>query len=362
MPFYRPNVAKIIERRIGDFEYELGSQSARVKGTVEHALAKSGSGAAHSLHGHLQDVAKNSLPHTADDESLRQQARTFGIYQLEATRATGLTAVATSAGVDTVLPGGTVITRDDGFEYEVLADTVVLGFGGAGVAIRAKVAGTEGNAKGGITLTIQSPVVGIKSDTTLFFDIVDGLAAETTAALRTRLLDRLASPPKGGGPGDYESWAQLVPGVTRAWEFKWAPKVGFVTVLFMRDLDTEPFPDFVAVAAVAAKLAEYAPVVAPPPIVQAPTKLPIALTIELTIEPSFLLSDVQDGIYKAIRDMLVARFEPQSVDGVLYKSWISEAISSVAGEFDHKLTFPVGDYPVPAWNLPVVEDGGISWI
>lgn len=184
MPFSRPTVAKIRERRISDFEYELGSQSARLQGTVEHALATSGSGAAHGLHGHLDDVSKNAFPHLADDERLRQWASFFGVYQIEAQRSEGL-AVFNATGVDTLMPAGTVWTRADGTEYLVVEDTVIVALGTA-TLIRAKVAGAAGDMPGGTELTIQTPLPGIQSTGTQFFDAIGGLDEETSSALRDR--------------------------------------------------------------------------------------------------------------------------------------------------------------------------------
>lgn len=363
MPFYRPTVSQIRKRRISDFEYELGSQAARLEGTVEHALATSGSGAAHGLHGHLDDVSKNAFPHLADDERLRQWASFFGVFQLEAQRSEG-PVLFSAQGADTLLPAGTKMTRADGAEYVAVSDKLILAADLVTEStVRASVAGADGDLVSGTELTLQTPIAGISSVAVVGpAGLTGGLDAETSAALRTRLLARLASPPKGGGPGDYVAWAKLVPGVTRAWEYKWAPKVGYVTVLFMRDLDTDPFPDAGEVAEVQTMLELFAPIIAPPPIAQAPTKVPIFLEIDLTIEANAVLLEVQAAIYESIRDMLLTRFEPLSGAGVLYKSWISEAISQTAGEYDHKLNLPVGDYALAAWDIPVLEDLGITWV
>lgn len=360
MTYTRPTVAEIRKRRISDFEYELGSQAARLQGTVEHSLATSGSGAAHGLHGHLDDVAKNAFPHLADDERLRQWASFYGVFQIEAQRSEGL-AVFYASSVDTLMPAGTVWTRADGTEYTIVADTIISPFGTASL-LRAKISGSAGDMPGGTELAIQTPLAGIISSATQFLDAIGGLDAETSAALRTRLLERLASPPKSGGPGDYISWAKLVPGVTRVWEFPQAPKVGYVTILFMRDLDSPPFPGAPEIAEVEAELALYAPVVAPPPIVQAPFDAPITLTIELFVEANAVVSEVKEAIYTSIRNMLLTRFEPLALDGVLYRSWITEAISQTAGEYNHNLLFPGADIPISAWSLPTLADLAITWI
>jgi len=363
MPFFRPSVIQIRKRRIADYEFELGSQAARLPGTVENGLAVSGSGAAHGLHGHLDDAARNAFPHLADDERLRQWGNTFGVYQIEAVRASGTGLFSPSTAGDANLPLGTIMTRADGREYEVLADTLIIGANLVTEApIRARIAGAEGYLAAGSFLTIQTPVAGVQSSAQVGVDVQNGLDEESTEALRIRILARLADPPKGGGPGDYISWAKLVPGVTRAWEYPHAPKVGYVTVLFMRDLDLDPFPDPTEVQAVADELALHAPVVAPAPIAEAPVKLELFLTIELIVEPGFLAATVQTNIYKSIRDMLAVRFSPQPLASVLYKSWISEAISQSVGELDHKLTNPPADLAVAEKELPVLSDGNITWV
>lgn len=363
MPFFRPSVKQIRERRISDFEYEMGSQAARFPGTVENGLAVSGSGAAHGLHGHLADVAKNAFPHLADDERLIQWASFFGVYQIEANRSSGLAICTSSDNAPHLLPLGTIYVREDGVQYKVVADTIVDGGGFTPVEMIAVIAGANGDILSGGELTLQTPVAGISTAAVVGSGgIVGGLDAETSSALRTRLLARLASPPKGGGPNDYVSWAKLVPGVTRAWEFRWAPKVGNVTVLFMRDLDLDPFPDAGEIQEVQDSLNLFAPVIAPEPFVQAPDKVPLVLVIDnLQIEDGYLLADVRANIYQSIRDMLLTKFEPLATSAVLYKSWIQEAISSAVGEYSHELTSPVGDYAVGSFSLPVLEDAGITW-
>jgi uncharacterized phage protein gp47/JayE len=130
----------------------------------------------------------------------------------------------------------------------------------------------------------------------------------------------------------------------------------------MRDLDDgSPFPDASEVAAVAEKLAEYAPIIGPPPIVMAPVKLSISLDIALTLEAGYDLATVRAGIYTSIRDMLATRVAPQNLPWALFRSWITEAISGTPGEHNSVLITPAGDIPVAAFELPVLEDGGITW-
>ena len=136
-----------------------------------------------------------------------------------------------------------------------------------------------------------------------------------------------------------------------------------MTVLFMRDNDLgSPFPDINEIVAVATKIAEFSPIVAPAPIVKGPTPLPISLSISLTVEPGYDSITVRGGIYQSIRDILLTRVAPRAMDGVLPRSWITEAISQTPGEYDSDLLVPAVDIPVAALQLPILLDGAITWI
>lgn len=365
MPFFRPSLKDIRKRRISDFEFELGSQSARVPGTVEHALAVSGSGTSHGLHGRLDVVSRNAFPHLAEDEALIRWAQFYGISRLEAEPAEGILLVAPSLGVDVLCPIGTIWVGPTGVEHEVTESTTILAVNlVTEVPIRARESGVAGNIASGTELSIQSPITGISPTAAVGADgLTGGTDAETTTSLRSRLLQRIRQPPKGGGPGDYVRWAKQVPGVTRAWEFGGAPKIGYVTVCFVRDLDVPSiFPNSAERAKVRGELKKYAPICAPEPIVWTPDQTNLVLEIELTIEPGADLATVRAAIIRNIQDMLLERAAPQAALWHLPKSWISEAISQTPGEYDHKLTLPVGDIPVAELALPTLSPLDVTWV
>lgn len=364
MPFFRPSLVDIRKRRISDFEYELGSQSARIPGTVEHALATSGAGTSHGLHGRLDVVSKNAFPHLADDESLIRWAQFYGVERLEAEAAEGLLLVSPVNPINTSLPIGTIWVGPTGLEYETTATVLIDGGNPAtSVPIRARAGGAAGGLDAFSELSIQAPVANIAPTAVVGADgLTGGTDAETTAALRTRLLARIRTPPKGGGPGDYVAWAKTVPGVTRAWEFKWAPKVGYVTVLFMRDLDADPFPDVQEVADVQAALDLYAPICAPAPIAAAPVSYTLVLGVDLTLEAGADGPTVEAAIVANIQAMLQERWVPSPNDQTLYLSWISEAISSTPGELDHKILVPIADLTIPALQIPTLDPLNATFI
>lgn len=373
MSFERPSLHDIIRRVTSDFEYELGSQAPRLPGTPEYAFVRSGAGVAHGMHGRIDRVRRDAFWATSSDEELIRKASMFGVFHLPAFRSTGILGV--SADIGYVVAAGTLFQRADGVTYEVTTSTEA--FGGTALApARAVVSGAAGNMEPTVTqLTLQSPNASIFGATAEVggAEWANGSNAESTASLRRRLAQRLASPPKGGGPGDYIRWAlggsdpDKVPegavppgGITRAWEYGRVPKIGNVTVLVMRDDDDDPFPSDAELLLVKEWILLFAPIAMPEVIVLAPIPKVLDIEIALIIEDDADLVVVRAAIEQALADMVTARAEPPK-DGssVFYKSWITQVISNTPGEKDNKVTQPVGDVALAQWDL--VTLGTITW-
>jgi uncharacterized phage protein gp47/JayE len=377
MSFERPPLTEIIRRGTSDFEYELGSQAPRLPGTVEHAFVRAGAGVAHGLHGRLDRVRRDAFWATSSDEELIRKAALFGVFHVPATRSDGYLVIFGDNG--TPIPVGTVFQREDGISYETTVGAVIDGAGFTlppGVPARALTSGAVGNVALGTNLVIQSPTAGLTGVATTVLganEWLTGADAESTASLRRRLALRLASPPKGGGPGDYVRWAlggsdaDKVPpgatppaGVTRAWEYGKVPKVGNVTVLIMCDDDDDPFPSPAKLEEVKQWIMLFAPIAFPDPEVIAPNEKVVDIEITLTTESNADLPTVKAAIVESIKNMIAVRATPPK-DGlsVFYKSWFNEAISKTPGELDHKLLNPVGDIPLAQWDL--VTLGVVTW-
>lgn len=362
MPFLRPTLAQIRKRVASDFAYELGSDAAQISGTVERALVEAVAGASHGLHGHLAWIAINAFAQSAEDEQMEKLAALFGVFRREAVRATGTVAFVRGAFADQVVPKGHRAKVGD-VEIEVLEDSAFTNISFFLVVnCRAVVAGEAGNLASGTTLTLMTPIEGVSSNADVHDEFTGGVDRETPLELRTRLLERLAQPPSGGGPGSYIAWAKLVEGVTRVWEFgkideNGDPKLGWVTVLFMRDNDDPPFPGVDEIAAVKAKIMEFAPLHLAGLHVMAPIELALNMTIELTPNGNPAL---EAAVEAAIKNKFAAEAVPPDDDNAtFYRSKITEAISSVDGVEDYKLTVPSGDITVDQFELLTV--GVITW-
>lgn len=377
--FERPSLPDIIRRGASDFEYEQGTQAARLPGTIEHAFVRAHAGVAHGLHGRIDRVRQDAFWATSSDEALIAKASLFGLFHIPATRSTGGLAVQGDLGA--VLPSGTLLEREDGAVYRTIATAEVLA-DEAFVDAVAVASGSAGNMKPGTKLTLAESVDGFVGTANWDYGFDNGEDAEDTASLRRRLQKRLSDPPKGGGPGDYIRWAlgdadeEKVPagktppgGVTRAWEYGCVPKIGRVTVLIMTDGEDDPFPTDAKRTEVWEWIRLFAPIALPFPqdpddpaeqSVLSPIPHPINPTIELTKEPNADLEAVKAAVTQALLDMIATRSSPPPDDnGVFYKSWLNEAISSAPGELDHKVTVPAGDIDLAQWEL--VTLGTITW-
>lgn len=353
MVFYRPKRAQIDKRITSDFEYELGTQTPRIPNTVERAFVKAAGGVVHGLYGRLDSIYRNFFPHLADEHGVIKIAAVFGLTRTPATRAKGDIVLSGTPG--TLVPAATTRwVRADGTVYRILADhTITLNVGEA-VAGEAVVSGVNGNCDAGVKLKLQTPLAGLNSDAEVGVNNFDGgLDREDWRALRERLLERLDNPPNGGGPGSYTRWAKEVSGVTRAWEYGKVPKLGHVTVLFLRDGDGDPFPGDPQLAEVDAHIKTVMPIHVELHVL-APIQKPLTVQID-DLQPN--TADMRAAVRANIMAMLKERAAPASVGGLtFYRSWINEAISTTPGEIDHKLNFPAADVPLVEREIVWIDD------
>ncbi|MGD9664379.1 MAG: baseplate J/gp47 family protein [Novosphingobium sp.] len=349
MPFQRPTLNEIIERTFSDITSRLSLKGALLRRSVVGVLARVLAGASHMLHGHLDWIAKQAIPDTAD-EWLPRWAGILGISRKAAEFADGEASfVGTTDG--TIIPAGTVLRRSDDIEYETTADAT-LSAGTATVPVAALVAGSIGNADAGTVLTIVNPIANVNSDATVAAGgITNGADVEGNDSLRARMLARIQQPPHGGADFDYETWALEVAGVTRAWVYPLHMGAGTVGITFVRDADTPIIPDANEVQAVQDYIDARRPVTA-----EAIVFAPVADTLDFTIQVTPATAAVKAAIEAELIDFIGREAEP---GGTLYLSRINEAISIAAGEFDHVLLSPADDVVYATGHLAVM--GVITW-
>lgn len=354
MPFARPGLEDLIQRTDQQVATRLGI-GALLRRSILGALSRALAAASHLLHAHLDWIARQVFPDTAETEHLERWGAIWGIGRKAAT--TFSASVQFSGLEGAAIPSGTTLQRDDGTEYETTADSTIAG-GVAEVPIVASETGAASNVPAGAFLSLVSPVAGVEAEAeVLAGELVDGTDQEEDDAYRARILARVREQPHGGAEADYPRWALEVAGVTRAWVFPLHLGAGTVGVTFTRDDDEDgPIPDAAEVDEVQAYLDERRPVTAQVSVF-APVLRPLDLTIEL--EPDTFA--LRDAVSAALEDLIRREAGPGAT---LLVSHVREAISTTPGEIDHVLVELDGEDP-PA--DVVLEDnelgslGEITW-
>lgn len=349
MPFARPTLQELIDRVDAEIESRLGVGPLRPR-SVLAVLARVLAGSSHLLHGHLDWIADQVFPDTAELEQLERWAAIWGIQRKAATFAQGDVDFTGTNGTD--IPAGTLLQRADGRQYTTDSLATIAG-GTATAAVTAVLPGAAGNAAAATPLTLASPIAGVSSSAAVAAGgLAGGADQESDADLRARLLLRIQEPPQGGAAIDYARWALEVPDVDRVWVFPLQSGVGYVDLTFsVTAAAGGPIPAAPKVAEVQAYVDERRPVTA---VAQVFAPALVALDPEISITPD--TAAVRAAVQASLEDLLRREAVP---GGTLLLSHIHEAISTAAGETDHVLVSPAADVVYAPGELG--ELGTITW-
>lgn len=337
-------------RILADIQTNLPGANAWLRRSVENVLGKALAGAVHGTHGHLAWVARQLLPtEDADDETILFWADVHGLTRKPATFSGGSIDITLNSAT---VPAGTAFERSDGTRYttDSAITSTAVSDETLQVNVTAEETGPDGDSEVGTALTLVSPIANVQSTASVgSAGLIGGADRETIELLLGRILHRLANPPSGGGPGDYEAWAAEVGGVTRAWQDDLALGAGTVVVYFVRDGQSVIAPTPVQVAQVQAYIDARAPV----------TATPTASTVSLVqLNPAISLdedsTEARARVRAQLNELLLRIAEP----GVtLDLGAITSAIQKGGG--NHNLTSPAADVTHADNELPVL--GSIAW-
>jgi uncharacterized phage protein gp47/JayE len=349
MPFSRPSPFEIRDRLAAEIAVALPGADARLRRSVEEILVRMTAVASHELHGHLEWIARQILPDTADDEVLERHASIWGITRIAAAPATGL--VTFTGAPATIVPAATELRRGDDARYRLVADATIGGGGSVSATVAAVTPAAAGNAPAGTALSLISPVVGVAPGAVVAAGgLAAGADAEADDALRARLLLRIQNPPAGGSARDYEAWALAVAGVEKVWVLPLYLGAGTVGVAFVTTGGAVPGAPLVA--AVQAAIDLLRPVTANV-LVFAPATQAVNLTIDLSTDTAA----IRAAVVAELTDFLRREAEP---GGTVRVSRLSAAISAATGEVSHILSVPAADVVLPAGTIPVL--GTVTWL
>lgn len=372
MSFAIPSLSQSYARVMGAFR-AYANLDASLPANNVRPLAKVMAGRDHEIFGHLDYVANQRFVRTSDEDSLARHADQFNVPRLPATLAAGHVDIVATGAI--LVRAGTLLTRADGAQYEVVAAASLSAAGTLTVAVEALAAGSAANAVAGTPLAIGAGAVGagaqgataaVSSD-----GIVSGDDVEDVEAWRERILFRLRFPPHGGAASDYVMWARAVPGVTRVYVERLYRGPGTVRVFPIFDdlfASTGGVAYNAYISAVADAVADVAPATALVT-VSAPTRQPINI-VATGVAP--FTAAVREAILAELRDMMVRLGAVSGSDTprssmpflatpqVFSRSWIWQAIANASGEQRHVLVSPAADVPIAAGALPVLGSVSLS--
>ena len=334
-----PSWTELRDRLLTVLDTLLPDAQVRLPNSPLGILGKAASGQTHAGYVRQARIARQIHIMTSEAAFLDRWGALYGIERLGATAAAGVAKVVGEPGSG--LPADTILQRDDGARYRTTALATLGPNAEAEVQIESLAPGAAGGGQAGQSLLVVSPPPGIAATATVV-SLSGGADAEGDARYRSRLQRRVQRPPHGGNENDYLVWAFEVAGVTAVWPSPREMGAGTVTVRFLALGHPDSTVDGIPSAALVQQVqAWFERPFGRPITAEVFVVAPLPLALNVTI--SGLTPDtpaVRAAIESELRDMLTERAEP---GGVIYKSWIVEAISRAAGESHHQVTQPVGN-------------------
>jgi uncharacterized phage protein gp47/JayE len=349
MPLERPTLPQLIDQGAAEFESRIPGILVRLRVGALSVLNRVLAGALSALYKYAERLNDQVWPDRCDVEELPKHGARWGKAQKEAAAAKGSCLFSGANGSE--IPLATVVRRNDAVQY-VTTELGTIAGGFATVPIAAVVAGQDGNALLGTTLTLTSSVPGINAIASAGTAIVGGADVEEPEAWRARIMARIRKPPQGGAGPDYEGWALEVPGVTRAWVYPQEQGPGTVVVRFVRDDDADPIPDAGEVDAVQAAIDAKRNVTG-----NAYAVAPVPVPQDFTIQISPDTPEVRAAVEAELRGLYRTEAEP---GGTMLITHQREAVSTAPGEFDHDMTVPSANQVHTTGQLPTF--GSITWL
>lgn len=310
----------------------------------------------------LQNILRLAFPQTSYGQYLKFLGEMKGVFQHEATPATGTIQMAGQPGAS--IPSGFIVFTEDGGALPaigfILTETAKIGQDGT-VLVNAECMepGTIGNVAANTIVLLERFLNGVSSVTNPE-PTSGGTEIEDEESFRNRILAAYDEP-LSGAKKDYERWAKEVPGVGEVYPIPLANGPGTITVL-ITDSNGQP-ANQALIDAVQAHIAPdgrkgggLAPIGALVTI-DAPEVLIINVSATLIMESDYSLDTIEDVLLDNLREFL-SEFEINTGDrplGRITTTRLGYAILDTEGIVDYEnltvnnglfVEIPVGEVPV----------------
>jgi uncharacterized phage protein gp47/JayE len=333
-------------------QYMPGTDSALANNFVT-VVGKVIAGLAHEFELRMGYLARQLFIFTADGQFLALHCADIGVYRKQASAASGF--IAGTGAALAVYPAGVRFVSGN-IIYTSTAPATADASGALTVPVTSETRGAAANRDDGGLLALADPILYPDlsgSWTVTAAGLGGGADTENDESLRARGLQRKRNPPGGGTLDDYERIARDVPGVVAAWAFRGSNSIGSVFVYFLFSGRANLIPEPSDVAVIQSAIDAKRLIRVDDSVAVAPVPHPINITISgLSADTP----DVRASISAAISAMFVARCRPGIAGNTftLWREWISEAISGVAGEDHHELVTPAANIVLTGGEFPTL--------
>ena len=176
--------------------------------------------------------------------------------------------------------------------------------------------GTAQNLLSGARLTLTQQISGINNVARVGFEgVTGGTSIEDIESLRTRTLQSRANPVANFNVAAIERQALLVQGVTRVRVKRVTPSAGMVTILFVRDGDSNIIPDSGQVTAVKNSIIQILPATS--------DESDVIVLAPVAIETDFNFSAISPDT-PTMREAIQANIRAMYEDEVTFETTITE--------------------------------------
>lgn len=356
MAFARPTLAEIRARIQADLNTRANGGTPYLRRAFEYVLSWAVAAVVHDLHGHIAYATTQQLPTDCDETQLAKWGQMVSIPRKQPTAATG-NYVFTGVNGSVIVEGSQVQVAGN-IVYETTAEGTISG-GTATIEVEAVEVGEAGNTDGSTPGALVSPITGVQSAGAFDADGAEGgTDLEELETWRARVLDRLATTPRGGTSEDYEVWVRETPGVTVRSVFVTPLRggAGTVDVAFLVEPvspSTDPIPSAPQIALVQ----DYVDSKRPADMAGCTVYAPTAQTQNYNIAIRPNTTPVQEAIEASIRAM---HEREVGMGDTLLISKLNEAVSIAAGEIDHSFTTPSANVTATSADH-IILPGSFSW-
>ena len=354
MPYQSPTLSQLVNQG----EQQFLSRFPDVKRhSVVSVLNRINAALSAGEHQHLDWLARQIIPTTADEDYLLEYCAYKGIYRKAASAAQGVIRIE-AVSVAEIAEGTSWRDGRSGLTFAAVQTTSVQA-GSAEIAVQCTESGSQGNIGAQTQLALMNAILGVKPQATVL-QMSGGTEIESLSALLSRLIQRVQHPPAGGAPHDYVRWALEVNGITRAWCFPRYYGGGTTGVAIVLDNQTDILPTTQDCERVKAYISGHKNTVTGlwegmPAGNELFVFAPKVKRLDLTIR----LVPATEQLKSTVKSALVSLFQTLPPGGLLYLSHLRATVSNVIGEMDNSILSLQADVQLDKDQILVLGD--ITW-